>query len=139
MTARVHRSLLLDTNALLDLVVDPARIVPAIRDELATSSAQFFVSAASAWEVAIKVRQGKLPGGERLIASWAQSLLDIQATPLAMDFEDAIRAGSLPWSHKDPFDRMLVAQATRYNLPLVTGDTTIIGAGIVITIDTAGH
>lgn len=131
------RTILLDTCALLDLSVDSARIAPAVREELAEASTRLLVSAASAWEVAIKARQGRLPGGERLLASWDESLLDLQATPLVMDAADAIRAGGLPWAHRDPFDRMLVAQASRYNLPLATSDQVIIQAGIVATVDTS--
>ncbi|MCL2423810.1 MAG: type II toxin-antitoxin system VapC family toxin [Micrococcales bacterium] len=130
------RTLLLDTNALLDLTVDSHRIVTTVRQQLADPAVSLLVSAASAWEVAIKVRNGKLPGGERLVASWDQSLRDIQADQLTMDADDAIRAGSLPWAHKDPFDRMLVAQAIRYNLSLVTSDQIIVDAPMVTTIDT---
>ncbi|MFT4286550.1 type II toxin-antitoxin system VapC family toxin [Nocardioides sp.] len=130
------RTVLLDTCALLDLSVESAKIAPSVREDLVDPSTRLIVSAASAWEVAVKARQGKLPGGERLVASWDKSLLDLQAAPLVMDAVDAIRAGSLGWAHKDPFDRMLVAQATRYNLPLATSDRVIVAAGIVSTIDT---
>lgn len=64
------------------------------------------------------------------------ALLDLQAAPLVIDAEDAIRAGGLGWPHKDPFDRMLVAQASRHNVPVATSDRVIIEAGIVTTIDT---
>jgi PIN domain nuclease of toxin-antitoxin system len=130
------RTVLLDTCALLDLSVESAKITPSVRERLVDPSTRLIVSAASAWEVAIKVRQGKLPGGERLVASWDKSLLDLQAAPLVMDAADAIRAGGLAWAHRDPFDRMLVAQATRYNLPLVTSDRLIVAAGIVSTVNT---
>ncbi|HWC22272.1 MAG TPA: type II toxin-antitoxin system VapC family toxin [Flexivirga sp.] len=139
MTARKSgrgRVVLLDTNAFLSLNVEPDRINAEVRERLAQLSTGLIVSAASAWEVAIKVRQGKLPGGDRLVESWSQSLRDLQAEALSIDAEDAIRAGGLRWAHRDPFDRMLVAQALRYNYPLVTSDATIIGARIATTIDT---
>lgn len=130
------RVVLLDTNALLGISVQPDKINAAVRERLAELSTTLLVSAASAWEVAIKVGQGKLPAGHRLVESWAQNLVDIRADPLPIDAEDAIRAGSLRWDHRDPFDRMLAAQALRYNYPLATSDGTIIDARIVTTIDT---
>lgn len=130
------RVLLLDTNALLNLSVRPDEIDTGVCDMLEALSTKLVVSAASAWEIAIKTRRGKLPGGDRLLDSWAQTLIDLQAAPLAIDYEDAIRAGGLQWEHRDPFDRMLVAQALRHNYPLVTGDATIIEARLATTIDT---
>lgn len=114
-----------------------ARTVDAYH-ELADPATPLRVSAASAWEVAIKTRQGRLPGGDRLVTSWDQALLDLRAEPLAMDAADAIRAGSLGWAHHDPFDRMLVAQAMRYNLVLATSDHGIIDAALVTTLDIRG-
>lgn len=137
-SAVAGRSVLLDTCALLDLISRPERIASEIETGLADLSTRLLVSAVSAWEVAIKTRRGKLVGGDRLVASWEQSLLDLRAEPLVIDFEDAIRAGGLRWDHRDPFDRMLVAQAIRYNLPLVTSDRTILDAGVVTVIDTTG-
>lgn len=130
------RALLLDTNALLSVSIQPERINVDVRHRLAELSTTLVVSAVSAWELAIKVRQGKLRAGERLVESWDQNLIDLQADPLPIDSEDAIRAGDLRWDHRDPFDRMLVAQALRYNYPLVTSDATIIDAQLVTTIDT---
>lgn len=127
---------LLDTNAVLAMSVEPGRINDSVRGRLVDLSTKLVVSAASAWEIAIKTRQGKLPGGERLVDSWKSSLGRLQADSLGIDSEDAIRAGCLTWGHRDPFDRMLVAQALRYNYPLVTSDATIIDAQIVTTIDT---
>jgi len=128
--------LLLDTNVLLALSIQPEVINDDVRARLSDLSMRLVVSAASAWEIAIKTRRGKLPGGQRLVDSWGQSLLDLQADSLAIDSEDAIRAGSLEWSHRDSFDRMLVAQALRYNYALVTRDAKIIDARIATTIDT---
>lgn len=130
------RALLLDTCTLLDLTIVPGRIAPAVLAELNNRTVELLVSAATAWEISIKTRQGKLVGGERLLGSWDRALLDLQATPLGIDHNDAIRAGGLPWAHRDPFDRMLVAQATRHNVPLVTRDEVILGAGLIVTMDT---
>ncbi len=132
------RAILLDTCALLDLSVQSARITTSVRAHLGDPSTRLLVSAASAWEVAIKARQGRLPGGERLVASWDKSLLDLQAAPLVIEAADALRAGGLQWTHRDPFDRMLVAQASRYNVALATSDRVLVESGIVTTIDTRG-
>lgn len=64
--------------------------------------------------------------------------MKIKADPLDIDADDAILAGSLRWAHRDPFDRMLVAQAIRHNLPVVTSDSVIIDAGVVPTINSRG-
>lgn len=130
------RVALLDTNAVLAMSVDPDRINDGVRRRLADRSTKLVVSAVSAWEIAVKTRRGKLPGGERLVDSWKSSLSRLQADSLDIDSEDAIRAGGLTWGHRDPFDRMLVAQALRYNYPLVTSDAKIIDAQLVTTIDT---
>lgn len=130
------RSVLLDTCALLDLSVDPSKVAEEVRNDLSDLSITVLVSSASAWEIAIKTRSGKLPGGESLITAWDHNLIDLRASPLPIDHGDAIRAGGLPWTHRDPFDRMLVAQSLRHNIPLVTRDDVIISAGIVTTIDT---
>lgn len=136
MIGKPVRTILLDTCTLLDLSIAPDVLSSAATDTLSDLSTRLLVSAATAWEVAIKTRHGKLPGGERLLDSWAQSLLDLQAEPLSIEHDDAIRAGSLPWAHRDPFDRMLVAQAARRNVALATRDVAILGSGIVTTIDT---
>lgn len=136
MTAGGSRAVLLDTCTLLDLNTASDKIAPDLANSLADLRTQLFVSAASAWEIAIKTHHGKLPGGEHLLASWDDSLVDLQADRLEIDHADAIRAGGLSWVHRDPFDRMLVGQASRHNLPLATRDEVIIEAEVVNTIDT---
>lgn len=130
------RTVLLDTCTVLDLTIAPSRIAPATLAELGDPSVSLLVSAASAWEISVKTRRGRLPGGERLLNSWQRSLLDLRANPLGIDHDDAIRAGGLPWAHRDPFDRMLIAQAARLNVALATGDAVIIAAGVVPVVDT---
>lgn len=81
-----------------------------------------YVSAASAWEVATKVRIGKLVGADSLAQDFAPQIEHAGFLPLPISVEHAQRAGSLPGSHKDPFDRMLVAQAQAENLILVSNE-----------------
>ncbi len=77
-----------------------------------------FVSAASAWEIAIKARLGKI----RMPGSVEQAIDESRFSKLAIEFSDAEAAGTLPDHHTDPFDRMLIAQARVEGLTLVTHD-----------------
>ncbi|WP_394216169.1 type II toxin-antitoxin system VapC family toxin [Brachybacterium vulturis] len=115
--------LLVDTHVLLWAMAEPEKLTPAADEALADPDTIVWVSAASAWEIATKVRIGKLPGAESLILDYAQHLERWYATPLLIDSADSILAGSLVWDHRDPFDRMIIAQAIRRGLPLVSADT----------------
>ena len=83
------------------------------------------VSAVSAWEIATKVRLGKLPGAADLIQDFVEDLTRERIEILDVTAHQAIRAGLLPGPHKDPFDRMLIAQAVSQGLPLLTDDSKI--------------
>jgi PIN domain nuclease of toxin-antitoxin system len=126
-------AVLLDTNALLWLVSAPEKVSTSARELLSESSTQLMVSAASAWEIAIKTRLGRLDG-EPLLSAWSDVIADMTATDLAIDAGDAILAGRLPWEHKDPFDRVLVAQAARRNLTIATSDAHILSAALTPTL-----
>lgn len=128
-------AVLLDTNALLWLVADPGRIEPGVADRLRSIETGLAVSAASAWEVAIKTRSGRLPGGDALVTAWSETLSALRAEQMAIEPEDALLAASLDWSHRDPFDRMLVAQARRRHLVVATSDPVLLGAGLVPVLD----
>ena len=128
-----RKAVLLDTNALLWLVRMPENVAAATRDVLGDPSTELFVSAASAWEIATKTRLGRLDG-EPLLSAWADVLADMSATDLPVDSSDAILAGRLPWEHKDPFDRMIVAQAARRSLSIATRDQQILGASLTPTL-----
>lgn len=122
-------SILLDTNILLWLTSDPDRIASPALEILGHQANELFVSAASAWEVAIKTRIGRL-NGEPLLAAWGEVLTGMNATDLAIDSADAAMAGRFDWEHKDPFDRMIVAQAARRGFTIATSDTQIIDAAL---------
>jgi PIN domain nuclease of toxin-antitoxin system len=83
------------------------------------------VSAASAWELAIKVRLGKLPEASRLTHRLAESLAEQDFKALPISLEHARLGGLLPGTHRDPFDRLLAAQALVDDLMLVTNDAAI--------------
>lgn len=117
---------LLDTHVALWLIGEPDRVPTAIRDQLADPANDLLVSAISALEVATKERLGKLPRSG-LVESWANRVADIGARELPMTSGHALLAGAMPWAHRDPFDRVLVAQATLEALTLVTVDRAIAG------------
>jgi PIN domain nuclease of toxin-antitoxin system len=127
------QAVLLDTNALLWLVSTPERVSEAARDVLSAPGTEVMVSVASAWEIAIKTRLGRLDG-EPLLSAWSDIIADMTATDLPIDSGDAILAGRLPWEQKDPFDRVIVAQAARRNLTIVTSDAHILRAALTATL-----
>jgi PIN domain nuclease of toxin-antitoxin system len=88
------------------------------------------VSAASAWEITTKHRSGKLPGAADVAADVRGSIAGQGFEELAITLADAERAGRLPGPHRDPFDRMLIAQALARDLPLVSNETLFDGYGV---------
>ncbi|MGW8376370.1 type II toxin-antitoxin system VapC family toxin [Streptomyces sp. ODS28] len=109
--------LLLDTHVILWWLDDSPELPGEIKDLLDTEPA-VSVSAVSAWEIAIKQSLGKLSGPEDL----AERVRDSQFTQLPITAGHGVRAGRLPWHHRDPFDRLLVAQAQTEGMTLVTRD-----------------
>lgn len=112
--------LLLDTHALIWWLADDAALSRPAKTAIADMSNAAFVSAATAWEIATKVRKGRLPGTAALAADIAASIAAEGFAPLPVTVEHGQRAGALPGRLNDPFDRMLVAQAMLENLHLVS-------------------
>ena len=112
--------LLLDTHTLLWWLADDPRLHAEVRDHVAESE-EVFVSTASAWEISLKKALGKLVAPDDLPAQ----LVRHQFTVLPIHLAHALRYGELPLLHRDPFDRMLVAQAQVEDLTIVTGDAAI--------------
>ena len=97
--------ILLDTCSLIWATMSPASLGRQARETLADEDNVILVSAASAWEIATKVRLGKLPGAEKLEQDYL-AVMDVAGyTQLPIDAESALRAGRLTAEHKDPFDR----------------------------------
>lgn len=115
---------LLDTHVLLWLLSAPERLPPAVLDRLADAANELLVSAASGLEIATKVRIGKLDAPD-LPATLTDRVDRIGAATLPISLGHALLAGSLAWAHRDPFDRLLVAQATIENATLVTVDAAL--------------
>lgn len=116
--------ILLDTHVFLWLATTPERIgaaLPALRDE----DNELLLSAASTWEVAIKSATGRLslPGP---VDDWVTGAIPaLGLTPIGIDVADTLAVATLPPLHRDPFDRMLVAQARRRNAPIITADDAV--------------
>lgn len=121
---------LLDTHALLWWLDGDERLSISARQWISVPHHMILVSAASAWEIATKVRIGKLPGAVKMAARYHESLAEQDFTPLAISTDHALRAGSLPGPHRDPFDRMLIAQAQAENMPLISNETLFDRYGI---------
>ena len=115
-------SLLLDTHAVLWWSTDDSALPVSARKYIAHYSTSIFVSAASAWEVATKFRLGRLPGAADLVADFGGFLSRQNFQELPISAAHGIRAGSLLGPHRDPFDRMLIAQAQAENLAIVSND-----------------
>lgn len=114
--------LLLDTHAFAWAVRDPGRLATSARRAIEDEANPLLVSAASAWEMAIKFHSGKWPEVEPIAANLPRALRDIGARIWPVGGPHGIRAGTMSWSHTDPFDRMLAAQALTDQLTLVTKD-----------------
>jgi PIN domain nuclease of toxin-antitoxin system len=116
--------LLLDTHIWIWLVQEPDRIAPQVLKQIDQAEA-LLLSAASVWELAIKAGLGKLRtvGGAQALVG--EIVRELSPTELAISSEHALLAASLPALHKDPFDRMLVAQAQAAGVPLVTADEQV--------------
>jgi PIN domain nuclease of toxin-antitoxin system len=119
--------LLLDTHALVWWWTDDRRLPAAARAAIAAPDNVVLVSAASAWELATKHRQGKWIEVAPLVEEFDDLLRRSRFAPLPITPTQARLAGSLDWSHRDPFDRMLLAQARDQAIPLVTGDAVFHG------------
>ncbi len=115
-------TVLLDTHALVWAAGAPERLGTAAAALLRDPTTDVLVSAASAWEVATKVRLGRFPEAEILVAQFDSTVRTLGARPLPISAAHALRAGSLRWDHRDPFDRMLAAQALLEHATLLTVD-----------------
>jgi PIN domain nuclease of toxin-antitoxin system len=122
--------LLIDTHALLWWLSDDPSLSRAAHKAMEATSNVLLVSAASAWEIATKVRLGKLPGAAELAADFHGFMLREGFASLEITADHAIRAGLLPGPHKDPFDRMLIAQAQAENVPIVTNERAFEAYGV---------
>lgn len=121
-------NLLLDTHVLIWVFSQDPRLSQAATELIRDGRNLVFVSAATAWEIAIKKALGKL----RVPGNYQEGLRRYRFTPLDITTEHALAVEQLPPHHKDPFDRMLIAQAQIERLTLVTHDPNMEAYGIPI-------
>jgi PIN domain nuclease of toxin-antitoxin system len=114
-------NILLDTHVLIWALEKNPALSDKAAENIINAENMVFVSAASVWEIGIKRSMGKLEAPNNLI----EEIKRHRFTPLPMTIDHAELAGKLPHIHKDPFDRMLIAQAVYENLTLVTRDEWI--------------
>jgi len=114
--------LLLDTHAVFWALTDPDHIPKATRDLVTDQTVTVLVSPVSAYEMAHKHRLGNMPQATALLPRFEQHIKDMGATALPLATNHALVAGQLAWPHRDPFDRLLAAQAICDNCHLVSLD-----------------
>ncbi len=119
--------LLLDTHALLWWWTDDPKLSPAARQAIADDGNQVLVGAASAWEIATKYRLGKLPHAAQALDRYNELVTADGFAHLPISYLHSLKAGTYSSEHRDPFDRMLAAQADLEKAVLVTLDTLFAG------------
>lgn len=124
--------LLLDTHTLLWWLDGNRRLSVRARHAIADARAEILVSAATVWEITTKARLGKLPGALDVAADVPGCVASQGFHPLPISLLHAQRAGTFLNEHRDPFDRMLAAQAQLEGLPIVSNDDVFDGFGVTL-------
>jgi PIN domain nuclease of toxin-antitoxin system len=113
---------LLDTNAFIWMHGEPGRLTASTRAFLSDEENELLLSAASAWEIAIKYGLGRLSLPVPAEPYVVTRMRDTGIAPLIIDHRHALHVAGLPYHHRDPFDRLLIAQAQLERIPIVTAD-----------------
>jgi len=116
---------LLDTHTFLWAAYDEAKLTVTAREAIQGQKSNVFISAVSAFEVMNKHRLGKLPEYKYVVDNYFDILTEFGAIELPVSTRHAHYAGEFDWYHRDPFDRLLAAQAYIDNLTLITNDSDI--------------
>ena len=122
--------LLLDTHAAIWWFQGNLRLSRRVRDAIDGEASAVFVSAVSAFEIALKYRLGKLPEASTLAHRFIRMSEEQGFAPLAVTVAHGLAAGGLPIAHRDPFDRLLIAQALVENLTLASNEQVFEAAGV---------
>jgi len=122
--------LLLDTHAVVWWWTDDPRLPATARGAIADVTNTIHVSTVSAWEIATKNRLGKWPGVERIVEEFPDLLRKSRFVPLPLSVEHARLAGAMNGAHRDPFDRMLIAQSMDEKAALVSCDSVFLDYGV---------
>lgn len=123
---------MLDTHTLLWWLFDDPKLSSAARQVIANPEHRIWVSAASAWEIATKARLGKLPEAGDVPIRLDDYLRKARFSELSITIHHSLRAGALPGPHRDPFDRMLMAQSLATGYPIITIDPVFAEYGVSV-------
>ena len=123
-------NLLLDTHALIWWMTNSPSLPDTVRRLMLDKRNTIVISAASAWEMATKVRLGRLPAASDITRNFQEYLSQSGFESLPVSAEHGIRAGLLPGPQRDPFDRMLIAQAQAEDLTIVSNELAFDNYGI---------
>lgn len=115
-------NLLLDTQALLWFVLNDDRLSKKARESIAPAASLIFVSPASLWEIAIKISLGKYALPVSFADFWEQQMLINDLVLLPISIAHTARVADLPFHHRDPFDRLIIAQSLVEGIPVVSSD-----------------
>ena len=121
---------LLDTHAFLRWLAGDSRLTAVARRMIEDDTNTILVSAASAWEITTKFRLGRLPRAGAVALDVNGCLASQGFSALSMTVDDTERAGRLPGPHRDPFDRMITAQALARDIPVVSVDRSFDAWGV---------
>jgi len=114
--------LLVDTHVFLWAVLSPEKLTDRVRSVFEDPEAELLVSIATPWEMAIKAGIGKLENGAEILDDFENRVTASGYRILETSIQHTIRSGYLPRHHKDPFDRLLIAQALDLNIPILSRD-----------------
>jgi len=117
--------LLLDTHVWIWLLTDPQRLSRAAHAALLASDNQLYLSPASTWECSVKFTAGRLAVDGTPEALLQEAIVVSGVLPLPIEHSHALQTARLPAHHRDPFDRMLIAQAQVERMPLVSSDSQL--------------
>ena len=122
--------ILIDTHYVLWAAIDSARMKPWAKELLASLHNDILVSAASLYEISLKVRRGKLPEAVEFESDLIDNIERLGYTLLPLERESMMRAARFETAHADPFDRMIAAQAIQNNLPILSTDSRLDAFGV---------
>jgi PIN domain nuclease of toxin-antitoxin system len=123
---------LLDTHVWLWLQADPDRLRHETRQLVEDTANELLLSAASAWEIAIKYRLGKLPLPDEPAIYVPDRMRRSGTTPLPIEHAHALRTSELPDHHNDPFDRVIIAQSQILGIPIITVDEQLFAYDVTV-------
>jgi PIN domain nuclease of toxin-antitoxin system len=121
---------LIDTHYVLWAAVNPARLESWAKELIVDLNNDILVSAASIYEISLKVRRGKLPEAVEFESNLIVNIDRLGYTLLPLEPEVMMRAARFENAHADPFDRMIAAHAIQYNLPILSTDAKLDAFGV---------